>query len=135
LAPIKDQLHTVKQFVVMNDGGEIAPEFADAVDYEDLIADEKPEFSFPELDERAAASMCYTSGTTGNPKGVVYEHRSIMLHTMAAMMVDALAICERDTVLPVVPMFHVGCWSLPYACAYSGANLVLPGSQMGQPQV
>ena len=135
LAPIKDQLRTVKHFVVMHDTDDVDPEFADCPNYEDLIAAEDADFTFPEIDERSAASMCYTSGTTGNPKGVVYEHRSMMLHTMAAMMVDALAICERDTVLPVVPMFHVGCWSLPYACAYSGANLVLPGSQMGQPQV
>jgi fatty-acyl-CoA synthase len=95
--------------------------------YEELLEAERDEFDFPHLDEGQAAAMCYTSGTTGEPKGVVYSHRAIMLHTMAEAMVDVLAVSERDVVMPVVPMFHVNSWGLPFTCALVGANQVLPG--------
>ena len=101
-----------------------------ALDYEQLIADGDEGFEFPDLDERSAAAMCYTSGTTGRPKGVVYSHRSTVLHSIGANVADALALSMHDTVLPVVPMFHVNAWGLPYVAAMAGAGLVLPGPRM-----
>jgi fatty-acyl-CoA synthase len=95
-------------------------------DYEELIAAEADSFQWPELDERSAAAMCYTSGTTGHPKGVVYSHRSSYLHSMGACLGNAFAISERDRVLPVVPMFHANAWGLAYAGLLSGADLILP---------
>ena len=94
--------------------------------YEDLLAAEADSFDWPSLDERSAAAMCYTSGTTGNPKGVVYSHRSSYLHSMGACLGNAFALSERDRVLPVVPMFHANAWGLAYACLLSGAALVMP---------
>jgi fatty-acyl-CoA synthase len=101
-----------------------------ALDYEELIAAGDPSFEFPELDENAAAAMCYTSGTTGLPKGVVYSHRSTVLHSLVANQADALGLRERDTVLPIVPMFHANAWGLPYAATLAGSKLVLPGPRM-----
>ena len=95
-------------------------------DYEELIAAEADSYPWPELDERSAAAMCYTSGTTGHPKGVVYSHRSSYLHSMGACLPNAFAISERDRVLPVVPMFHANAWGLAYAGLLSGADLILP---------
>jgi len=95
-------------------------------DYEELLAAEVDSFAWPALDERSAAAMCYTSGTTGNPKGVVYSHRSSYLHSMGACLGNAFAISERDRVLPVVPMFHANAWGLAYAGLLSGATLILP---------
>ena len=94
--------------------------------YEDLLAAEPETFDWPEIDERSAAAMCYTSGTTGNPKGVVYSHRSAYLHSMGACMGNAFALSERDRVLPVVPMFHANAWGLPYAAVMAGADLIMP---------
>ncbi|HEX4857803.1 MAG TPA: 3-(methylthio)propionyl-CoA ligase [Usitatibacteraceae bacterium] len=95
--------------------------------YEDLLAGESDAFDWPLLDEQTPSSLCYTSGTTGNPKGVLYSHRSTLLHTYAAMSAEAFCLNARDAVLPVVPMFHVNAWSLPYLCAAAGVKLVLPG--------
>jgi len=95
-------------------------------EYEELLAAEPDSFDWPELDERSAAAMCYTSGTTANPKGVVYSHRSSYLHSMGACLGNAFAISERDRVLPVVPMFHANAWGLAYAGLLSGAALILP---------
>jgi fatty-acyl-CoA synthase len=95
-------------------------------DYEELIAAEADSYPWPVLDERSAAAMCYTSGTTGHPKGVVYSHRSSYLHSMAACLGNAFAISERDRVLPVVPMFHANAWGLAYAALMSGADLIMP---------
>ncbi len=95
--------------------------------YEELIADCDPRFAFPELDENAPCGMCFTSATTGDPKGVVYAQRGLYLHTLALCLRDTLAIGEHDTVLPVVPMFHANSWGLPYAAVAMGASLVLPG--------
>ena len=103
---------------------------AGALDYEALIAAGDPGFEFPDLDENAAAAMCYTSGTTGMPKGVVYSHRSTVLHSLLANQADALGLRERDTVLPIVPMFHANAWGLPYAASLAGSKLVLPGPHM-----
>ncbi len=94
--------------------------------YEDLLAAEPDSFPWPDLDERSAAAMCYTSGTTGNPKGVVYSHRSAYLHSMGVCLGSALGIAEWDKVLPVVPMFHANAWGLPYAAVMAGADLIMP---------
>jgi len=95
--------------------------------YEELLADASDAFEWPALDEQRASSLCYTSGTTGNPKGVLYSHRSTVLHTWAAALPDSLNCSSRDTILPVVPMFHVNAWGLPYVACMVGAKLVLPG--------
>lgn len=94
--------------------------------YEDVLADASASFSWPEVDERDAAAMCYTSGTTGNPKGVVYSHRSAFLHSMAVAMGDTAALGPDDRILPIVPMFHANAWGLPYAALLVGAGLVMP---------
>ena len=99
------------------------------IDYESLIADSEPA-GWPRLDERHAAAMCYTSGTTGRPKGVVYSHRALVLHSLMAALPDAHAISGRDTILPVVPMFHANAWGLPYVAAFTGAGQVLPGPRL-----
>ncbi|MEA2287513.1 MAG: hypothetical protein QOJ21_3556 [Solirubrobacteraceae bacterium] len=101
-----------------------------ALDYEQLIADGDEGFEFPDVEERSAAAMCYTSGTTGRPKGVLYSHRSTVLHSLGANQADGLGLSNRDSVMPVVPMFHVNAWGLPYAAATSGSRLVLPGPRM-----
>ena len=101
-----------------------------ALDYEALIDSGDETFTWPELDEHAAAAMCYTSGTTGRPKGVVYSQRSIVLHTLLTNQADGPGLRERDTALPIVPMFHANAWGLPYAAATAGSKLVLPGPRM-----
>jgi fatty-acyl-CoA synthase len=94
--------------------------------YEDLLAAQPDSFDWPDLDERSAAAMCYTSGTTGRPKGVVYSHRSAYLHSMGVCMGNVFALSEQDRVLPVVPMFHANAWGLPYAAVMAGADLIMP---------
>jgi len=96
--------------------------------YESLLAAASEQYEWPTFDEREAAALCYTSGTTGNPKGVLYSHRSTILHAMGACMPDVMCLSARDVVLPVVPMFHVNAWGTPYACAMMGAKLVMPGA-------
>ncbi|GJF10428.1 long-chain-fatty-acid--CoA ligase [Mycolicibacterium cyprinidarum] len=112
--------------IVVTHSGE-AP--AGTLDYETLVADGEA-VQWPSLDERQAAGMCYTSGTTGRPKGVVYSHRALVLHSMVAALPDQLSVSARDTILPVVPMFHANAWGLPYAAAFAGARLVLPGPRL-----
>ena len=100
----------------------------DLLCYEDLVNGHSDRFEWPELDELTASSLCYTSGTTGNPKGVLYSHRSTVLHAYAACLPDAMNLSARDVILPVVPMFHANAWSLPYACALAGCKIVFPGA-------
>lgn len=131
LERIRDQIPTVKAFVIMSDTGPVQTTLSPALDYEALIA-ESPEapYPWPRLDENAAAGMCYTSGTTGNPKGVVYSHRAIFLHSMALCLADTFGICERDVLMPVVPMFHANAWGMPFAGVMVGAKLVFPGPHL-----
>lgn len=122
---------TVRWIVVMDDGGEEEiPADPRVVDYEALLARCPEPAPAVRVDENDAASLCYTSGTTGRPRGVLYSHRSIVLHAMLLLGVDNFAISERDVVMPVVPMFHVNAWGLPYAAMLAGADLVLPGPAM-----
>lgn len=106
-------------------------QLSNVVCYERMVHSHSDQFAWPELDERAACALCYTSGTTGNPKGVLYSHRSTMLHAYATLMPDAMGLSGRDAVLPIVPMFHVNAWGTPYACPMVGAKLVYPGNKMG----
>ncbi|HEY7630901.1 MAG TPA: long-chain fatty acid--CoA ligase [Thermoleophilaceae bacterium] len=127
LAAVMPQFEGVEHLVLMPD----APgEREGALDYEQLISDGDPEFQFPDLDENSAAAMCYTSGTTGRPKGVVYSHRSTILHSMGAGHADAMGIRQADRVMPVVPMFHANAWGIPYTASMSGSALVFPGPRM-----
>ncbi len=98
--------------------------------YEDFLAQATGKFTYPALDENDPLGMCYTSGTTGRPKGVVYSHRALVLHTLAAGLADMLGLTQRDTVLPVVPMFHVNAWGIPFVAAMAGAKMVLPGPHL-----
>ena len=120
---------TVKGFVMMCDRDRMPAEtnIANLLCYEDLIANQSDEYYWPLFDENSASSLCYTSGTTGNPKGALYSHRSTMLHSYASALPDALNVSARDVVLPVVPMFHVNAWGLPYSVMLTGAKLVFPG--------
>ena len=130
LAKVAPDLKTVERYVVVGDGDASplteAASGAEVLRYDELIAAESPGFDWPDVDEHAAAAMCYTSGTTGNPKGVVYSHRSTVLHSMGVNAASAVGLTDRDRVLPVVPMFHANAWGLPYAAWLAGAGFVLP---------
>jgi 3-(methylthio)propionyl---CoA ligase len=121
---------TVEAWVALTDAAHMDKAPAGSLCYETLLAAESDEFAWPRLDERTAAGLCYTSGTTGNPKGVLYSHRSTVLHTMIGALPDTLALSGRDVVMPVVPMFHVNAWGLPYMCLMVGAKLVMPGAAL-----
>lgn len=130
LTSVLDRLPVAVMVVVMEDGGEIHERFADATRYEQMIATASESPSGPDPDEDAAASLCYTSGTTGEPKGVAYSHRSTFLHALQELGADSYAISRDDCVLPIVPMFHANAHGLPYAAALAGADLVLAGSDV-----
>ncbi|MGH2820249.1 MAG: AMP-binding protein, partial [Actinomycetota bacterium] len=129
LWPHIDELESVRHVVVMDDGKGDVPEDPRIVDYEELL-ESAPAAEFHVEDEQRAAAMCYTSGTTGNPKGVVYSHRSVFLHSMGSMIADTIGIRETDVVMPVVPMFHANAWGLPHAATFAGAAQVFPGPNL-----
>jgi fatty-acyl-CoA synthase len=124
LAAVKSELKTVETFIVVGDGDTSA--LGETLAAEPLLAAQEPGFDWPDLDERSAAAMCYTSGTTGNPKGVVYSHRSTWLHTMASTSAASVGLTERDRCLIIVPMFHAMGWGTPYAGWLVGADLIMP---------
>jgi 3-(methylthio)propionyl---CoA ligase len=120
---------SVKRFVALCERSDLPREstIPDLVCYEDLIGGHTDDYAWPQFDENAASGLCYTSGTTGNPKGALYSHRSTVLHAYASALPDALGLSARDVALPVVPMFHVNAWGLPYSAPLTGAKLVFPG--------
>ena len=121
-------LPTIKAFIAMTDRAHMPDaKLSNLLCYEDLISAEAADFEWPQFDENTPSGLCYTSGTTGNPKGVLYTHRSTIFHTYAAISPEAFCLSSRDVVLPVVPMFHVNAWGTPYICAAAGAKLVFPG--------
>jgi fatty-acyl-CoA synthase len=134
--PIVKAVHgrctTIKHFVLLCDADKLPQDsgIPGLLSYEAWIANQPSTYQWPEFDENSASSMCYTSGTTGNPKAALYSHRSTMLHALAGALPDALSMSARDCVLPVVPMFHVNAWGLPYSAAMTGAKLVFPGPAM-----
>ncbi|HEX9519666.1 MAG TPA: long-chain fatty acid--CoA ligase [Streptosporangiaceae bacterium] len=134
LAQVLSHASTIRHVVVTGSSGDTDPTALASLagpgrevhSYEDLLGAHAASFNWPDVDERSAAAMCYTSGTTGRPKGVVYSHRSMHLHSMAVNTGSVFAMSERDRVLPVVPMFHANAWGLPYAAVMAGANLIMP---------
>ncbi|MBV8651991.1 MAG: AMP-binding protein, partial [Alphaproteobacteria bacterium] len=121
----------VRHYVVMTDAAHMPQtSLPNALCYEELLASEPDDFPWPSFDENTASSLCYTSGTTGNPKGALFSHRSTILHSFACRMADSTAISMRDSVCPVVPMFHANAWGSPYTAAMAGAKLVLPGPRL-----
>ncbi|WP_250459420.1 long-chain-fatty-acid--CoA ligase [Microbulbifer litoralis] len=132
LEALADRLGTVRGYVILTDSDHMPDtSLPDVHCYEELLALQPTRFDWPQLDESTAAALCYTSGTTGNPKGVLYSHRAMLLHTYGVLLPDVFALQSHDAVLPVVPMFHVNAWAIPYAVPVVGAKLVLPGPRMG----
>ena len=131
LEKIADKLPTIERYVILTDAAHMPKTtLKNAVAYEDWIGEVDGDFEWKSFDESTAAGMCYTSGTTGNPKGVLYSHRSNVLHSMIAAVPDAMAVSSRDVILPVVPMFHANCWGLALTSPMVGATLVLPGAKL-----
>ncbi len=130
VAGLGDKLKSVENVIVMTDATHKPADLPDALVYEDMLADEDDTIAWPTFDEQSASSLCYTSGTTGNPKGVLYSHRSTVLHSFIACSADGLRLSSADSVLLAVPLFHVNAWGIPYASAMCGAKLVLPGPQL-----
>lgn len=128
---LADRLPSVTAYVALTSRGAM-PEsgLSNLYCYEDLVGQESSAYPWPDLEEKTASALCYTSGTTGDPKGVLYDHRSTVLHAYASCMPNVLRLSHSDVVLPVVPMFHVNAWGIPYACPIAGAKLVLPGPKM-----
>ena len=133
--PLIEALHaqcpTVKHWICMTNAGNMPQSSTIKLEcYETLLAQESGEYEWPTFDERAASSLCYTSGTTGNPKGALYSHRSTILHSYAVALPDSLGITAKESIMPVVPMFHVNAWGIPYACPLAGARIVFPGPKL-----
>lgn len=127
---VADQIEGVQHYVLLNAAKGIQTKLPNVSFYEDLMADADDDFEWAVTDENTAMGMCYTSGTTGNPKGALYSHRSMYLHTLGENQAGALALTEEDVVLVVVPQFHAMAWGLPYACAMAGAEMVMPGPHL-----
>jgi acyl-CoA synthetase (AMP-forming)/AMP-acid ligase II len=135
LKPLQGKIPSIKTFVLMAEGPAPAQDgLPQMLDYETLLAAESDNYPWPKLSERMAAAMCYTSGTTGNPKGVVYSHRSQFIHTMGVLQGDNLGLTENETLLPVVPMFHANSWGLPYAAGMAGTKVVFAGRFSADPK-
>lgn len=131
LDKLADQLKQVKGVVVMTDPSHMPQSsLSNIICYEDLLGGVDDDYQWPLFDERTASSLCYTSGTTGNPKGVLFSHRSTVLHSYAICASDSIGISNQETILPVVPMFHVNAWGIPYAAAMCGAKMVMPGARL-----
>ncbi len=129
---LQPTLQSIEGYIILTDDAHMpATTLPRARSYESLIASESDVFEWPDFDERTASSLCYTSGTTGDPKGVLYSHRSTILHCYAMALPDSANLAATDVVMPVVPMFHVNAWGLPYACVMVGTKLVFPGPKMG----
>ena len=136
VARIAPQLKTVKLFVALTDRAHLPPmKLPRLVAYEELLSGGKPDYVWKEFDERTACGLCYTSGTTGNPKGVLYSHRSNVIHALMASQADAQGLRNVDVVLPVVPMYHANAWALAFAGPMTGAKLVLPGPRLDGPSI
>src|SRR6187455_3705323 len=128
---LQDKLPTIRRYVVLTDAAHMPQaSLRNAVPYEEWIAEVDGDFTWKSFDENTAAGMCYTSGTTGNPKGVVYSHRSNVLHGLMADTCDMKGYSSRDVVMPVVPMFHANCWAMMFAAPIAGASLVMPGAKL-----
>jgi fatty-acyl-CoA synthase len=128
LEPLVPRFETVEHYVVIGD--QTAGELPNSKSYEGLIEAQSPGYDYPQLDDREAAGLCYTSGTTGHPKGVLYSHRSNILHALGECMADSIGMTSADRVMPVVPMFHANAWGIPYASTMTGADLILPGANL-----
>jgi len=134
--PLVKQVHsrctTIRQYVALCDADQLPADtgIPGLVSYEAWVQGQSTQYTWPEFDENTASSLCYTSGTTGNPKGALYSHRSTILHAYAAALPDVMCISARDAILPVVPMFHVNAWGIPYSAAMVGAKLVFPGASL-----
>jgi len=136
LEKLADKLPTIERYVVLTDAAHMpVTSLKNAVPYEQWIAEVDEDFAWKSFDENTAAGMCYTSGTTGNPKGVVYSHRSNVLHAMTSSGADVLGIASRDVIMPVVPLFHANGWSLAFASPMAGASMVMPGMRLDGPSV
>ncbi len=135
LERLAGKMPTVRQFVVMSNSGNYTTSLSPVADYEKLLANASEEYTWPDLDEDSPLGLCYTSGTTGNPKGVMYTHRSNYLHTVTGGLPDFLGLTRSDTVMAAVPMFHANAWGLPYTGCMLGVKQVFPGSSMDGPSI